>query len=221
MFIELYFAMTSVWLGFFYYLFFFVLAVGVRRTANLQAASRQRLAVLASAFRHSPQTPPAPRHNYRLQALTIVINIEISVLCTYVQLCGEDYNWWWPSFYRGGSVALYVALYSVGFLSSTLKSLTGFLPVRGEALLFAGRGAVSLQASPNRKHGARCGVQRSPQQARSHTLIRRLHPHTNQILVYFSYMSIFISGLYFSMGAVGFLSSGTFVFAIMRAVKAE
>lgn len=32
MFIELYFAMTSVWLGFFYYLFFFVLAVGVGRT---------------------------------------------------------------------------------------------------------------------------------------------------------------------------------------------
>jgi hypothetical protein len=34
-------------------------------------------------------------------------------------------------------------------------------------------------------------------------------------------MSIFISGLYFAMGAVGFVSSGAFVFAIMRAVKAE
>jgi hypothetical protein len=53
MFIELYFAMTSVWLGFFYYLFFFVLAVGI---------------------------------------LTIVINVEISILCTYVQLCAEDYD---------------------------------------------------------------------------------------------------------------------------------
>jgi transmembrane 9 superfamily protein 2/4 len=90
MFIELYFAMTSVWLGFFYYLFFFVLAVGV---------------------------------------LTIVINIEISILCTYVQLCAEDYLWWWRSFHRGGSVAFYVAIYSVGFLSSTLHNLSGVLPI--------------------------------------------------------------------------------------------
>jgi transmembrane 9 superfamily protein 2/4 len=27
--------------------------------------------------------------------LAIVINAEISVLCTYVQLCAEDYQWWW------------------------------------------------------------------------------------------------------------------------------
>jgi transmembrane 9 superfamily protein 2/4 len=130
MFIELYFAMTSVWLGFFYYLFFFVLAVGV---------------------------------------LTIIINVEISILCTYVQLCAEDYLWWWRSFHRGGSVALYVALYSVGFLSNTLNNLTGFLP----------------------------------------------------ILVYFSYNAIFVVSLYFAMGMVGFVSSGGFVYAIMRAVKAE
>ncbi|KAI8465394.1 MAG: Endomembrane protein 70-domain-containing protein [Monoraphidium minutum] len=130
MFIELYFAMTSVWLGFFYYLFFFVLAVGV---------------------------------------LTVLINIEISVLCTYVQLCAEDYLWWWRSFYRGGSVSLYVALYSVSFLTGTLHNLTGFLP----------------------------------------------------ILVYFSYMSIFIVGLFFAMGTVGFVSSGAFVYYIMAAVKAE
>ncbi|GBF99673.1 hypothetical protein Rsub_12492 [Raphidocelis subcapitata] len=130
MFIELYFAMTSVWLGFFYYLFFFVLAVGL---------------------------------------LTLIINVEISVLCTYVQLCAEDYAWWWRSFHRGGSVALYVAIYSVGFLSSTLHNLSGFLP----------------------------------------------------ILVYFSYMSVFITGLYFACGMVGFVASGAFVYAIMRAVKAE
>lgn len=53
------------------------------------------------------------------------------------------------------------------------------------------------------------------------SIIATSHPLLPQILVYFSYMSIFISGLYFAMGAVGFLSSGVFVFAIMRAVKAE
>ncbi|KAI8474011.1 MAG: hypothetical protein J3K34DRAFT_383427 [Monoraphidium minutum] len=130
LFVELYFAMTSVWLGFFYYLFFFVLAVG---------------------------------------ALAALINAEIAVLCTYVQLCAEDHAWWWPSFRRGGSVALYVAAYSVGFLSSTLRQLSGFLPV----------------------------------------------------LVYVSYMSIFVSGLYFAMGAVGFAASGAFVYYIMAAGKAD
>lgn len=54
-FIELYFAMTSVWLGYFYYLFGFVFVIG---------------------------------------GLMVVINAEISILCTYVQLCAEDYLWW-------------------------------------------------------------------------------------------------------------------------------
>mmetsp|Transcript_15649 Transcript_15649/g.38973 ORF Transcript_15649/g.38973 Transcript_15649/m.38973 type:complete len:700 (-) Transcript_15649:257-2356(-) len=86
LFIELYFAMTSLWLGYFYYLFGFVLLIGL---------------------------------------LTVAINAEISVLCTYVQLCAEDYRWWWRSFQRGGAVALYVALYAVGFLVSSLHTLAG------------------------------------------------------------------------------------------------
>eukprot|EP00879_Flechtneria_rotunda_P009211 GHRR01009644.1.p1 GENE.GHRR01009644.1~~GHRR01009644.1.p1 ORF type:complete len:502 (+),score=157.04 GHRR01009644.1:1316-2821(+) len=90
MFIELYFAMTSLWLGYFYYLFGFVFLIGL---------------------------------------LTIIINIEISVLCTYVQLCAEDYLWWWQSYYRGGSVAFYVALYATYFLGSALHNLNGFLPM--------------------------------------------------------------------------------------------
>ncbi|PNW74488.1 hypothetical protein CHLRE_12g494350v5 [Chlamydomonas reinhardtii] len=90
MFIELYFAMTSLWLGYFYYLFGFVLLIG---------------------------------------ALTCIINAEISVLCTYVQLCAEDYHWWWRSFSRGASVSLYIGLYAVGFMASSLPTLSGALPV--------------------------------------------------------------------------------------------
>ena len=41
------------------------------------------------------------------------------------------------------------------------------------------------------------------------------------MLVYLAYTSIFASGLYFAMGAVGFAASGVFVVAIMRAVKSE
>ncbi|KAL6780112.1 EMP70 [Auxenochlorella protothecoides x Auxenochlorella symbiontica] len=89
-FVELYFAMTSLWQGYFYYIFGF-------------------LALVA--------------------ALTLIITIEVSIVCTYVQLCAEDYLWWWRSYHRGGSVAAYVAIYSVGFLFNTLHNLSGFVPV--------------------------------------------------------------------------------------------
>lgn len=36
------------------------------------------------------------------------------------QLCAEDYLWWWRSYYRGGSIAVYVLVYSIGFLVNTL-----------------------------------------------------------------------------------------------------
>ena len=36
------------------------------------------------------------------------------------QLCAEDYLWWWRSYYRGGSIAIYVLVYSIGFLVNTL-----------------------------------------------------------------------------------------------------
>jgi hypothetical protein len=26
--------------------------------------------------------------------LTLVITVEVSIVCTYVQLCAEDYRWW-------------------------------------------------------------------------------------------------------------------------------
>lgn len=89
-FVELYFAMTSLWQGYFYYIFGFLAIVAV---------------------------------------LTVLITVEVAVVCTYVQLCAEDYLWWWRSFYRGGSLALYVAVYSLGFLFNTLKHLSGFVPV--------------------------------------------------------------------------------------------
>jgi transmembrane 9 superfamily protein 2/4 len=38
---------------------------------------------------------------------------EISILVTYVQLCKGDYNWWWKSFFVGGSVSIYFVFYAV------------------------------------------------------------------------------------------------------------
>jgi transmembrane 9 superfamily protein 2/4 len=89
-FVELYFAMTSLWQGYFYYIFGFAFLVAI---------------------------------------LTIIITVEVSIVCTYVQLCAEDYLWWWRSYYRGGSIAIYVLVYSIGFLVNTLHKLTGLLPV--------------------------------------------------------------------------------------------
>eukprot|EP00201_Polytomella_parva_P016206 CAMPEP_0175052398 /NCGR_PEP_ID=MMETSP0052_2-20121109/8340_1 /TAXON_ID=51329 ORGANISM="Polytomella parva, Strain SAG 63-3" /NCGR_SAMPLE_ID=MMETSP0052_2 /ASSEMBLY_ACC=CAM_ASM_000194 /LENGTH=743 /DNA_ID=CAMNT_0016316803 /DNA_START=18 /DNA_END=2249 /DNA_ORIENTATION=- len=89
-FVELYFAMTSLWLGYFYYLFGFVFLVMV---------------------------------------LSVIVVAEVGIMGTYAQLCSEDYTWWWNSFYRGGSMALYLFAFSVMFLFSTLGNLQGFLPV--------------------------------------------------------------------------------------------
>ncbi|KAG1662997.1 hypothetical protein FOA52_000568 [Chlamydomonas sp. UWO 241] len=89
-FIELYFAMTSIWLGYFYYLFGFMFLVGL---------------------------------------LATFVTAEISVLCTYTQLCTEDYHWWWSSFHRGGSVAMYTGLYALMFLFASLPpTVHGALP---------------------------------------------------------------------------------------------
>ncbi|KAF5836931.1 Endomembrane protein 70-domain-containing protein [Dunaliella salina] len=129
-FIELYFAMTSLWLGYFYYLFGFVFIIGV---------------------------------------LTVLVTVEMSVLCTYVQLRAEDYLWWWQSFYRGGSVAVYIAIYALGFLLSSLSTLAGTIPV----------------------------------------------------LIYLSYMTILIVGVYLGLGTVGFAASYTFCKAIFASLKAD
>eukprot|EP00892_Ulva_mutabilis_P012316 jgi/Ulvmu1/9457/UM052_0023.1 len=85
-FIELYFAMSSMWQGYFYYLFGFLFIV---------------------------------------VGLTVLITIEVSILCTYVQLCAEDYNWWWRSFHRGGATAVYLLIYAFIFLYNYLPTMHG------------------------------------------------------------------------------------------------
>jgi hypothetical protein len=186
MFIELYFAMTSVWLGFFYYLFFFVLAVGV---------------------------------------LTIVINVEISILCTYVQLCAEDWQWHWPAFHRGGSVALYVALYSVRPAALGAPSRPRRRLRRPLAPSRLRRRAPRRASTPPHAHS--CAAARAPPEPPPPRQVGFLSSTLTNltgflpVLVYFSYMSIFVSGLYLGMGTVGFGASYVFINAIMRAVKAE
>ncbi|UPQ99482.1 nonaspanin [Chloropicon primus] len=48
--------------------------------------------------------------------ITAIACIEMSIVSTYMILCIEDYRWWWRSFFAGGSVALYFALYGLSYL---------------------------------------------------------------------------------------------------------
>lgn len=49
---------------------------------------------------------------------------ETSILLCYLQLCNEDYNWWWRSFVTSGSCAFYTFLYSIWY-NLTELSLSG------------------------------------------------------------------------------------------------
>jgi len=42
--------------------------------------------------------------------ITTLVCAEISVLLTYLQLCREDYRWWWRSFFHTG-VYVYIYIY--------------------------------------------------------------------------------------------------------------
>ncbi|RCV31671.1 hypothetical protein SEVIR_6G204400v4 [Setaria viridis] len=95
LFIELFFILSSIWLGRFYYVFGFLLIVLL---------------------------------------LLVVVCAEVSVVLTYMNLCVEDWRWWWKAFFAPGSVAIYVFLYSINYLVFDLRSLSG--PV--SAMLYVG-----------------------------------------------------------------------------------
>lgn len=53
--------------------------------------------------------------------ILIVTCAEISIMLCYLQLCREDYRWWWRSYITSGSVALYLFLYSISYFSKSLE----------------------------------------------------------------------------------------------------
>mmetsp|Transcript_69689 Transcript_69689/g.163958 ORF Transcript_69689/g.163958 Transcript_69689/m.163958 type:complete len:177 (-) Transcript_69689:59-589(-) len=45
--------------------------------------------------------------------IVMVVTIaEVCIVLVYLQLCSENYNWWWRSYLAGGSVAIFLFLYS-------------------------------------------------------------------------------------------------------------
>jgi len=57
-------------------------------------------------------------------ALVVVILLitcaEITIVMVYFQLCYEDYQWWWRSFFISGSSGLHLFLYSIFYFHTTL-----------------------------------------------------------------------------------------------------
>ena len=43
----------------------------------------------------------------------IIVSSEVSIIVVYLCLCKGDYNWWWKSFFIGGSPVIYIIGYSV------------------------------------------------------------------------------------------------------------
>eukprot|EP00052_Salpingoeca_macrocollata_P014173 m.110923 g.110923 ORF g.110923 m.110923 type:complete len:622 (-) comp19208_c1_seq3:241-2106(-) len=50
---------------------------------------------------------------------------EITIVMVYLQLCAEDYKWWWRSFLMSGGCAIYVFLYSVFYYVQKLHISDG------------------------------------------------------------------------------------------------
>ncbi|XP_014229117.1 transmembrane 9 superfamily member 4-like [Trichogramma pretiosum] len=70
---------------------------------------------------------------YHFEVLLLVIMIlavscsQISIIMVYIQLCKEDYRWWWRSFIVSGGPAVYMLAYSI-FYFFTKSEITELAP---------------------------------------------------------------------------------------------
>ncbi|CAJ2513604.1 Uu.00g017230.m01.CDS01 [Anthostomella pinea] len=96
--------------------------------------------------------------------ILIVTVAEVTVVTVYVQLCSENYHWWWQSFLVGGGSAVWVFLYSVwyyfvklhitGFVSSLLFFVYSFIACCVYGLLTGTLGFLTAYTFIRRLYGA-------------------------------------------------------------------
>jgi len=53
--------------------------------------------------------------------ILILTCAEVSILMCYFQLCAEDYNWWWRSFFTSGASAFYMFMYTILYYFTQLE----------------------------------------------------------------------------------------------------
>ncbi|KAF2246488.1 multispanning membrane protein [Trematosphaeria pertusa] len=73
-----------------------------------------------------------------VSVILLVTVIEVTVMATYIQLCSENYHWWWQSFLIGGSSALWIYAYLAWYFFARLH-ITGFV----SSLLFFAYGGLA------------------------------------------------------------------------------
>lgn len=95
--------------------------------------------------------------------ILIVTVAETTVVTVYIQLCSENYEWWWQSFLVGGSSSVWIFMYCIwyyfaklhitGFLSSMLFFTYSFLACLVYGLLTGTVGFLSAYAFVRRIYG--------------------------------------------------------------------
>merc|ERR1712217_719608 len=53
--------------------------------------------------------------------ILIITCAEISIALTYFQLTGEDFHWWWRSFFASAASGVYVLIYSWMYFTTRLQ----------------------------------------------------------------------------------------------------
>merc|ERR1711871_1787403 len=77
---------------------------------------------------------------FLVMVVLLITCAEVSILLSYLQLCSEDYRWWWRSFLSSGSCAMYMMLYSI-YYNLTELDMSGVVPV---ILYFGYMGLISF-----------------------------------------------------------------------------
>lgn len=60
-----------------------------------------------------------------IAALLSITIAETVMITTYIQLCAENYHWWWQSFFVGGASGVWIFVYSVWYYWTRLH-IDGF-----------------------------------------------------------------------------------------------
>ena len=73
-----------------------------------------------------------------ISALLSITIAETVMITTYIQLCSENYHWWWQSFFVGGASGFWIFVYSVWYYATRLH-IEGFV----SSLLFFSYSALA------------------------------------------------------------------------------
>lgn len=128
----------------------------------------------------------------------VIVCSEIAIVMTYMQLCAEDYNWWWRSVIVSGGCAIYVWLYCAFYFVTKLEVEDAIA-----TFMFFGWGFFCC-STPVRFH---------------HLLM--INVDLLKTTTTTRYSTVMALGFFFSTGSIGFVATFAFVRKIYGAVKID